>query len=220
MEMGDLALTAMRVAFPEFPTAQMTVTDMIPAIKEILASTTMEVEVRNCRLVGLADLRLGSDYVRGKVADYFNKLIGFGVAGFRVDADKHMWPGDLENIFGRLQNLRSNVFGSGKKYLPRITNFKYGVELANIFLRYSNQAKWLRKLGEGWSMPHTNDVFVFLSNHVNQRGHGGGGAPITFRNPKQLKIATAFMLAHPYGFPRVMSSYEWTPFVANFYHSR
>jgi len=34
-------------------------------------------------------------------------------------------------------------------------------------------------------------------------------APITFFEPKQMKIATAFMLAHPYGFPRVMSSYVW-----------
>ncbi|XP_052759709.1 alpha-amylase-like isoform X1 [Mya arenaria] len=189
-------------------------------------------EVRNCRLLGLADLRLGSDYARGKIADYMNKLIGFGVAGFRVDAAKHMWPGDLENIFGRLQNLRSDVFGSGKKPFiyqevidmggepitmkeyfgtGRVTNFKYGVELANIFLRHSNQAKWLSNIGEGWSMPPTNNVVVFLSNHDNQRGHGGGGVPITFRDPKQLKIATAFMLAHPYGYPRVMSSYDWTP---------
>jgi len=153
-------------------------------------------EVRNCRLVGLADLRLGSDYVRGKIAEYMNKLISYGVAGFRVDAAKHMWPGDLANLFGQLHDLRSDVYGGGKKpfivqevidmggepikmseYFStgRVTNFKYGVELANIFLRHSNQAKWLSNFGEGWGFPATIDAMVFLSNHDNQRGHGGGG---------------------------------------------
>ncbi|XP_060569354.1 alpha-amylase-like [Ruditapes philippinarum] len=187
-------------------------------------------EVRNCRLVGLADLRLSKDYVRGKIAGYLNHLVGMGVAGFRVDAAKHMWPGDLENIFSRLHNLRSDAFGSGKKPFVfqevidqggepikmseyfntgRVTNFIYGVKLADVFLRHSNQAKWLGNFGEGWGMPSTYDVVVFLSNHDNQRGHGGGGAPITFWDPKPMKIATAFMLAHPYGFPRIMSSYRW-----------
>ena len=55
-------------------------------------------EVRNCYLVGLNDLDGGKDYVRGKVADFINDLIGLGVKGFRIDASKHMWPGDLEAI--------------------------------------------------------------------------------------------------------------------------
>ena len=46
----------------------------------------------------LNDLDGGKDYVRGKIADYFNDLINIGVSGFRVDASKHMWPGDLEAI--------------------------------------------------------------------------------------------------------------------------
>ena len=43
-------------------------------------------EVRNCYLVGLNDLDGGTDYVRQKIADYFNDLINIGVKGFRVDA--------------------------------------------------------------------------------------------------------------------------------------
>ena len=153
-------------------------------------------EVRNCRLLGMADLRLSSDYVRGKISDYMNKLIDFGVAGFRMDAAKHMWPGDLAVLFGRLHNLRSDVYGDGKKpfivqevidmggepikmteYIGtgRVTNFKYGIELANVFLRHSNQAKYLSTFGESWGMPASIDVLVFLNNHDNQRGHGGGG---------------------------------------------
>ncbi len=36
-----------------------------------------------------------------------NNLIDIGVAGFRIDAAKHMWPGDLQAIYGKLNNARS-----------------------------------------------------------------------------------------------------------------
>ncbi len=64
-------------------------------------------QVRNCYLSGLNDLDGGKDYVRGKIADYANDLLNLGVKGFRVDASKHMWPGDLEAI--QVRHLRKNV---------------------------------------------------------------------------------------------------------------
>ncbi|KAF4102509.1 hypothetical protein G5714_017309 [Onychostoma macrolepis] len=72
-------------------------------------------QVRDCRLEDLLDLALEKDYVRGKLADYLNKLIDLGVAGFRVDACKHMWPGDLTNVYGRLKTLNTKWFPSGTK---------------------------------------------------------------------------------------------------------
>ena len=36
-----------------------------------------------------------------------NNLIDIGVAGFRVDAAKHMWPADMGAIFGKLKNARA-----------------------------------------------------------------------------------------------------------------
>lgn len=72
--------------------------------------------VRNCELSGLKDLNQGSDYVRGKIVEYLNHLIDLGVAGFRVDAAKHMWPGDLKAIYGKLKNLNTNYgFPSGAR---------------------------------------------------------------------------------------------------------
>ncbi|XP_053383074.1 alpha-amylase-like [Mercenaria mercenaria] len=202
--------------------------DMCPTSDGLIHRYDKPIEVRNCKLLYLPDLRLSKDYVRGKIVEFMNKLIDIGVAGFRVDAAKHMWPGDLEIIFGMLNNLKSEIYGTRKRPFifqevidlggepikmseyfgtGRVTNFIYGVKLANIFLRHLDQAKWLVNWGEAWAMPRSDDVVVFLSNHDNQRGHGAGGTPITFFNHKQLKTATAFMLAHPYGFPRIMSSY-------------
>lgn len=39
-----------------------------------------------------------------------NKLVALGVAGFRVDAAKHMWPTDLQEIYSRLNNLSTKAF--------------------------------------------------------------------------------------------------------------
>jgi alpha-amylase len=47
-------------------------------------------QVTKCELVGLSDLRTESEYVRSTLAAYLNKLIGYGVSGFRVDAAKHI----------------------------------------------------------------------------------------------------------------------------------
>lgn len=47
-------------------------------------------QVRNCDLLGLPDLNQGHEWVRTKIVDFLNTLLDFGVAGFRVDAMKHM----------------------------------------------------------------------------------------------------------------------------------
>ena len=47
------------------------------------------------------------------IADYTNKLIDWDVAGFRIDASKHMYPGDIDNILNRLNNLNTQWFPSG-----------------------------------------------------------------------------------------------------------
>ena len=61
-------------------------------------------EVRYCSLVGLNDLDGASDYVRGKIADYINDLVGRGVTGFRIDAAKHMYPDDIVGTISRVNN--------------------------------------------------------------------------------------------------------------------
>jgi len=59
--------------------------------------------------VQLLDLDLGSDYVRAKIISYLNRLIEIGVAGFRVDAVKHMWPQHLVEIYDRLNDLNTEA---------------------------------------------------------------------------------------------------------------
>uniref|UniRef100_A0A1I8F6R2 alpha-amylase n=1 Tax=Macrostomum lignano TaxID=282301 RepID=A0A1I8F6R2_9PLAT len=107
------------------------------------------IQVRNCRLLGLVDLRTGTDYVQRYIAKYFNELISLGVAGFRIDAAKHMWPQDIAGILNRTHNLIESEFGPNQRpfvyqevidlkgngepiknaeYTPiaRVTEFNYG----------------------------------------------------------------------------------------------
>ena len=47
-------------------------------------------ELQNCELVDLTDLNTGSEKVRVNLAGFLNDLLSVGVAGFRIDAAKHM----------------------------------------------------------------------------------------------------------------------------------
>ena len=62
--------------------------------------------------MGLTDLDGSQSYVQDKISGYFNHLIDLGVAGFRVDAAKHMWPKDLAAIQAKVcgQIYVSNMF--------------------------------------------------------------------------------------------------------------
>ena len=52
---------------------------------------------------------------------------------------------------------------------------------------------------------------VFVDNHDNQRGHGSGGDLIlNYKDDYMYKLAQGFMMAQPYGFKRVMSSYDFS----------
>lgn len=67
-------------------------------------------QVRNCELLNLPDLDQSHPTVREKIVEFLNKLLDIGVAGFRVDASKHMWPEDLEEIYKNVKNLSTRYF--------------------------------------------------------------------------------------------------------------
>ncbi|XP_052747661.1 alpha-amylase 2-like isoform X1 [Galleria mellonella] len=181
-------------------------------------------EVRDCQLVGLKDLNQTMDYVRQKITKYLNNLIELGVAGLRIDAAKHMWPSDLKEIYNRLNNLNTD-FGFPPKSKPYIyqeviyygnepikpseytslgdvTEFRVEAELRNVF-RGNNPLKWLVSWGEQWELLPSDSALAFIDNHDTQRT----GNALTYKEARAYKAAIAFMLAHPYGEPRLMSSY-------------
>ena len=51
------------------------------------------------------------------IVGYYNHLIDLGVAGFRVDASKHMWPADLAAIQGATKDTQ---FGGRPFYMHEV----------------------------------------------------------------------------------------------------
>lgn len=84
-----------------------------------------------------------------------------------------------------------------------VTEFKFSMEISRAF-RGHNELKWLKSWGPEWQLLPSKYALVFVDNHDNQRGNS---EILTYKFPKMYIMAVAFMLAHPYGIPRIMSSF-------------
>jgi alpha-amylase len=183
--------------------------------------------VQNCQLVGLQDLDTSSAYVRGKIADYLVDLAGIGVKGFRVDAAKHMSATDvgaivsavnarvatrpfwfLEVIGAAGEAVQPNQYFGVSDSQANVTEFGYGPQLFGKFAGGGKLAD-LRTFGETWGLMPSAKAIAFTDNHDVQRGHAGGGNFLTYHNGPTYDLANVFMLAWPYGYPVVMSSYAF-----------
>jgi alpha-amylase len=196
------------------------------------------VNVQDCELVGLADLRTDVASVQQKIAGYLIALSRLGVAGFRIDAAKHMQPVELDGIVGRINRtiaaegrplpywfaevidhgtepIRANdYFGLGfaSGGATDITEFRFRFA-AERFLGISGTR--LAQLdpdgpagsqfsAAAWGMIPADKAVVFLENHDTQRGSG-----IWYRDGDIFRLANIWMLAQPYGYPSIMSSYAF-----------
>nr|CAI5854309.1 unnamed protein product [Callosobruchus analis] len=188
-------------------------------------------EVRNCELVGLPDLDQSKPYVREKIVEYMNHLVDLGIAGFRVDAAKHIWPADLEAIYGSVKNLNTEFFPENSRpfyyqevidfggdavkreeYLGfgNVLEFRHGCELSKAF-KGQNQLKNLANWGTAWGLMQPHDSVVFVENHDTQRSGSGGVDILTYKSPREYKMAVAFMLAHPHGeTTKLFSGYSYS----------
>ncbi|MEV0083268.1 alpha-amylase family protein [Saccharopolyspora sp. NPDC050642] len=174
-------------------------------------------EVRNCELVGLADLATESEYVRNTEIAYLNDLVGLGVSGFRVDGVKHMPPEDVGAIFGALQNVPGTgakpyvfqeVIADGTttagEYAGNgdVTEFAYYGTVANAFKNGSLAG--LANLPDQMPLPSEQAV-VFIDNHDTQRS----SPTLTYKDGVTYDLAVAFELAYPYGTPQLISSFAF-----------
>lgn len=189
--------------------------------------------IENCELSGLADLDTGSNSVRTEIAKYMIGLAKMGVRGFRLDAVKHISPTDLAAIIDAVNTAvepdpyyfqevidnggeavhANDYFGiSGGE--ADVTEFKYQDKLSKKFLNAAypgghETIAELRTFGEPWGLMPSDKAIVFTNNHDTERGHGGAGAFISYQNGALEDLVSVFMLAWPYGYPSIMSSYAF-----------
>lgn len=183
-------------------------------------------DVTHCELVGLADLDTRSARVQRRLVQYLTSLLDLGIDGFRIDAAKHIAASDLATILTQVRAaaepdpyIYQEVIDPGYEAIRKmeyygngdVHEFEYGRLVGEIFLGEEGKTlSQLQTLGEDWGLMPSDKAVVFIDNHDKQRGHGGGGTYLTYKHGPLYTLANVFMLAHPYGYPQVMSSYDFS----------
>jgi alpha-amylase len=189
-------------------------------------------------MYGLPDLDTGSPSVRGKIAGYLVSLARLGVAGFRIDAAKHVQQVELDSIVARVDRTLAGEgrplpwwfaevgAGAGEALGPAdyyglgydsgaaadITEFTFrgvgdkflGTGGQHLSQLDPNGSPGNRFSPAAWGLMPADKAVVFLENHDTQRQGG-----ISYRDGAVFRLANVWMLAQPYGYPSVMSSFAF-----------
>lgn len=171
-------------------------------------------EVQNCELLGLPDLKTGSEGVRSKIAGYLNSQTALGVSGFRIDASKHMPAADLEAIVGKLDTTADGsapyvfhevfpgatpapdeYYGSGK-----VLDFGYADQLKSAF---QGDIAALKDFGPGL-LPGDKSV-SFVTNHDTERE----GRHLSYKDGDTAVLANVFQLGWKHAAPAVYAGFTY-----------
>ncbi len=184
-------------------------------------------EVQTCELSGLADLRTEEPKVQDTLASYMADLYGLGVRGYRIDAAKHIDHSQLAQILARLKAklpsgstfyVDQEVTDFGGDAVPKdlyystgsVDDFVYTADIAAAFTHTDETLAALAHLDTAGFIGPSDKSVVFTDNHDSQRGHVGNGLILSYKRGAVYTLANVFMLAYPFGYPRVMSSYVFT----------
>lgn len=146
-------------------------------------------EVRDCELSSLPDLDQSNSDVRMQIINFMNHLLDLGVAGFRMDACKHMSPNDLRVIYGNLKSLTAangfipltrpfffqEVIDMGNEAVRRqeytmlgtVTEFTYSTQIGMVFRKIDRNLSALQRWGPSSGFLPSRYSFVFVDNHGN-----------------------------------------------------
>jgi alpha-amylase len=183
-------------------------------------------QVFKCNLVGLEDLRTETDKVQAELAGYLNKLLRYGVSGFRVDAAKHIGQDDLDAIYRRLDKTKDGVkpywalevFQGGPGILDPQAFTKSGDvlglegarQIQQAFKSYTPQQEGslavLEVFGSGSGLTPSKDTMSFVTNHDTDRNRG---EYLGYQDGARFRLANKWLLAHGYGSPQIFSSFTW-----------
>ena len=99
----------------DFHNCNLTPDDSISSYKDLA-------QVQTCELLALSDLNQKLENVQNQILTYLNDLLSLGVAGFRIDAAKHMAASDLKVIIDQLPEgtrvIHEVIRGGGEPIQP------------------------------------------------------------------------------------------------------
>ncbi|MBX7120404.1 MAG: alpha-amylase family protein [Gemmatimonadaceae bacterium] len=196
-------------------------------------------QVQDCELFSLPDLDTGQPQVRQKLAEYLIALARMGVAGFRIDAAKHIQQVELDDIIDRA-NL--TLVGEGRP-IPYVFLEVVGSGSGEAVLRQ-------HYYGVGYSSGGASDITEFNFVGVGDKFRKVGGQSISQLDPNgpsgaafnetawnlmpsekgvvflqnhdtqrgcgigyqhgdAFRLANVWMLAQPHGYPSILSGYAF-----------
>jgi alpha-amylase len=136
-----------------------------------VADYTNAANVQDCELLGLPDLNTELTSVRDTIAGYLIKLARLGVAGFRIDAAKHIQQVSLDSIF-RIVDATLQAEGRSIPY--------YFLEVIGGSGEALGPADYY---GEAYSSGGAADITEFTFTGVGDKFDGFGGQYIAQLNP-------------------------------------
>jgi len=179
-------------------------------------------QVTECELDSLPDLRTESSYVRSTEAAYLNKMIGYGVDGFRLDAAKHLGHTDLAALEALLNKdtttgqpvyiTQEVALGSTNTQLQP-TSFENTGSLLGFDYADALKTQFTGDIANfggfaSWSLIPSAYSSTFVNNHDTERD----GSNLSYKNGATYNLATEFLLAWGFGTPQVYASFTWTNF--------
>lgn len=148
-------------------------------------TASLRANVTNCDMPGLPDLNTGSPSVQDKIAAYMNDLLSLGVAGFRIDAAKHISPVDLAAIKAKVPgnyfftqevirdgSVGNNTTGDMALYqgLGTVNEFNFMYAMKNSFLNmYGFNLSRLPEEFSTWGFMDSSKATAFVHNHDTER---------------------------------------------------
>lgn len=181
-------------------------------------------QVQTCELLGLSDLDQKSPKVQNQILGYLNDLISLGVAGFRIDAAKHMAAADLKVIVDQLPEgtriIHEVIRGGGEPIQPEdyldsgdVWEFDYARNMRTYFK--GEVVTPAASAARFQSFTPSNRTISFVSNHDTERN----GETLSYKDARYFELATAMMLAEDYGQPMLYSGYAFESFDAGPYET-
>jgi alpha-amylase len=194
--------------------------------------------VQDCELFGLPDLDTSRPTVRQKIADYLLMLARIGVAGFRIDAAKHVQQVDLDEIIDLVDNALAAEgrplpywfleisAGAGEALQPQdYFGAGYGSGAAADVTEFTFRGVADKFLGTGGQRISQLDPDGPPGSRFSPQAWGMMPADkavvflqnhdtqhqggISYRDGQTFRLANVWMLAQPYGYPTILSAYAF-----------
>lgn len=186
-----------------------------------LKDNTTKRNMQFCDVNGLPDLCTGCKRVQEIIVGHMHHLLNLGVAGFHVHKASFIDESELSTILertrqrGRFVSLQVEQNPPADSVTPNLYfSLEPGAHVTEF--KYLNQVKqhmqlgqlhWLKLLGEGWGLVPRENAVVFLDYFDTNRYSNS----LSYNTGRLFVLANVFMLAFPYGYPMVGSSFFVRP---------